>query len=119
MHYGAQLRRGLISLGLSDFSTVLCFGELSAKFIELTLELPGQLVSDHGGELLRGPGPQVDRNHVRQQPGQRRVIEPGRQHVLPPLPHRPVQRSLALEPGPVPGGVLSDKNTTTAAACSP
>ena len=68
---------------------------------------PGQLVSDHGGELLRRPTAQVDRDQIRQQPGQRRVIEPGRQHVLPPFLHRPVQRGPALEPGPVLGGVLS------------
>jgi hypothetical protein len=67
---------------------------------------PGQLVSDHGSELLRRPDPQVDRDHVRQQPRQRRVIEPGGQHVLLPFPHRLVQRGPALEPGPVPGGVL-------------
>ena len=67
----------------------------------------GQLAGDHGGELLRGPAAQVDRDHIRQQPGQRRVIEPRRQHILLPFPHRPVQRSPALEPGPVPGGVLS------------
>lgn len=37
---------------------------------------------------------------------QGRVIEPGRQHVLPPFPHRPAKGGPALEPGPIPGGVL-------------
>ena len=66
----------------------------------------GQLGRDHVGELLRGPSAQIDRDHIRQQPGQRRVVEPGRQHALLPFPHRPVQCGPALEPGPVPGGVL-------------
>ena len=66
----------------------------------------GQLVRDHGGELLRGADAQVRRDDAGQQPGQRGVVEPGRQYVLPPLADRPVQRGPALEPGPVPGRVL-------------
>ncbi len=66
----------------------------------------GQLVGNHGGELPRFPGPQVDRDHVRRQPGKGRVIEPGRKYVFPPFPHRPGQRGPALQPGPLPGGVL-------------
>ena len=61
----------------------------------------GQLGGDHGGELLRGPAAQVHRNHVRQQARQGRVIEAGGEHVLLPCPYRPVQRSPALQPGPV------------------
>jgi hypothetical protein len=48
----------------------------------------------------------VNRDHVRQQPGQRRVVEPGRQHILASFPHCPSQRGPALEPGPVAGRVL-------------
>jgi len=66
----------------------------------------GQLGGDHGGELLRAPVAQILRDHVRQQTRQGFVIEPGRQYVLSPLPHRPVKGSPALEPGPVPGRVL-------------
>ena len=67
---------------------------------------PGQLRRDHLRELPGGIAAQVHRDHVRQQPGQGRVIEPGRQHVLPPLPHRPAERGPPLQPGPVPIEIL-------------
>ena len=67
---------------------------------------PGQLRRDHLRELPGGIAAQVHRDHARQQPGQGRVVEPGRQHVLPPLPHRPAQRRPPLHPGPVPIEIL-------------
>ena len=65
-----------------------------------------ELGRDQVSEPLRIKPSQVHCHHVIQQPGQHRVIEPGRQHVLPPLPRRPAQRRLPLHPSPVPGRVL-------------
>jgi hypothetical protein len=60
------------------------------------VQRPGQRVDKgEGSRVLRRRRP------VCQRAGQRRVIESGWQHVLPVLPHLPVQSCPALEPGPV------------------
>jgi hypothetical protein len=77
-----------------------------------------ELGGDHGGELLGNPDAHVDGNHIRQQPGKGRVVEPGWQHVLRPLPHCPGQCGLAFEPRPVRAAYSAATNTTTVVACS-
>ena len=47
------------------------------------------------------------------------IVEPGRQHVLPPFLHRPGHRGPALVPVQSQAAHSADTNTTTAAACSP
>jgi hypothetical protein len=78
-----------------------------------------QLCGDHGGELRRATGAQIDGNHVARQAGQLRVIQAGRQHVLASVGDRPGERGPAREPSPVPGGVLGEMNTTAATDSCP